>query len=260
MSQIHCTSSSTTTIHDLTSTTIMLASTPQLTEELKSLTNEATEAVADLSSPSTPAHISSPQTPRWLSLTPFKSVALNFTWESELEAEVEDALVFSDEEEEEFSLVGKDVDDDRDRTEWSPEPPDDEEPNDFEKGSERILAVLRCYLFNLEGGMLVTGSKVDSGVEAALKQLFGQGSAFGGCRIQEAKKTEMKESWEVSDEERVVAEIDSYSKELSRLQEDLPMNAEDVVKKILQWAKKKGTVNVKESMTSSTGSLRIIEC
>jgi hypothetical protein len=238
----------------------MLASTPQLTEELKPLTNEATEAVADLSSPSTPAHISTPQTPRWLSLTPFKSVALNFTWESELEAEVEDALVFSDEEEEEFSLVGKDVDDDRDRNEWSPEPPDVEEPNDFEKGSERILAVLRCYLFNLEDGMLVTGSKVDSGVEAALKRLLGQGSALGGCRIQQAKTTEMKESWEVSDEERVVAEIDSYGKELRRLQEDLPKNVEDVVKEILQCAKKKGAVNVRESMTSSTGSLEMIEC
>ena len=238
----------------------MLASTPQLTEELKPLTNEATEAVADLSSPSTPAHISTPQTPRWLSLTPFKSVALNFTWESELEAEVEDALVFSDEEEEEFSLMGKDVDDDRDRNEWSPEPPEVEEPNDFEKGSERILAVLRCYLFNLEDGMLVTGSKVDSGVEAALKRLLGQGSALGGCRIQQAKTTEMKESWEVSDEERVVAEIDSYGKESRILQEDLPENVEDVVKEILQWAKKKGTVNVRESVTSSTGSLEMIEC
>jgi len=238
----------------------MEASNPQLTEELKSLANEATEAVADLSSPSTPAHISTPQTPRWLSLTPFKSVALNFTWESELEAEVEDALVFSDEEEEEFSLMGKDVDDDRDRNELSPEPPEVEEPNDFEKGSERILAVLRCYLFNLEDGMLVTGSKVDSGVEAALKRLLGQGSALGGCRIQQAKTTEMKESWEVSDEERVVAEIDSYGKESRILQEDLPENVEDVVKEILQWAKKKGTVNVRESVTSSTGSLEMIEC
>ena len=82
--------------------------------------------------------------------------------------------------------------------------------------------------------MLVTGSKVDSGVEAALKRLLGQGSAFGGCRIQEAKKTEIMESWEVSDEERVVAEIDSYSKELIRLQEDLPKNVDDLVKEILQ--------------------------
>lgn len=185
---------------------------------------------------------------------------MNFTWESELEAEVEDALVFSDEEEEEFSLMGKDVDDDRDRNELSPEPPEVEEPNDFEKGSERILAVLRCYLFNLEDGMLVTGSKVDSGVEAALKRLLGQGSALGGCRIQQAKTTEMKESWEVSDEERVVAEIDSYGKESRILQEDLPENVEDVVKEILQWAKKKGTVNVRESVTSSTGSLEMIEC
>jgi hypothetical protein len=238
----------------------MVTSNPQLTEELKPLTNEATEAVADLSSPRTPAHICTPQTPRWLSLTPFKSVALNFTWESELEAEVENALCFSDDEEEEFSLVAQDVDDDRDRKEWSPEPPDVEEPNDFEKASERILAVLRCYLFNLEGGMLITGSKVDSGIEAALKRQFGQGSAFGGCRIQEAKKTEMKESWEVSDEERVEAEIDSYGKKLRTLQEDLPKNVEDVVKEILHLAKKKGTVNRRESMTSSTGSLEMIEC
>ncbi len=171
---------------------------------------------------------------------------------------MEDALVFSDDEEEEFSLVGKDFDDDRDRKEWSPEPPDVEEPNDFEKGSERILAVLRCYLFNLGGGMLITGSKVDSGVEAALKRLLGQGSAYGGCRIQEAKKTEMKESWEVSDEERVVAEIDSYGKELRRLQENLPKNVEDVLKEILQWAK--GTVNARESITSSMDSLGMIEC
>jgi len=238
----------------------MLTSTPQLTEELKPLTHEAAEAVADLSSPSTPEHISTSQTPRWLSLTPFKSVALNFTWESELEAEVEDALVFSDEEEEEFLLIGKDVDDDRDRKEWSPEPPEVEEPNDFEKGGERILAVLRCYLFNLEAGMLVTGAKVDSGVEAALKRLLGQGSALGGCRIQEAKKTGMKESWEVSDEERVVAEIDSYGKEMRSLQEDLPKTVENVTKEILHWARKKGTVTRSDSMTSSTGSLKQITC
>jgi hypothetical protein len=232
--------------------------TPSPTSELTPLTSSAVPAVtdlADLPSPSIPSHlsISAPQTPRWLSLSPYKAVPSNYAWEEELEAEVEEALVFSDEEDKGAE------DEEQDR--WGLE---SEEMSVFEKASERILAVLRCYMHNLEQGMLVTGSKVDSRVGGALQLLLGRALPDGNCRVEkidEGTLKDMKESWEISDEERVAIEIGAFGNELRRRKEDVPEDVEDVAKEILQWARRKGTVNGSEmEMTSSRGSLEMIEC
>jgi hypothetical protein len=237
--------------------TIMATPNPKLTEELSSLTDEATEAVADLSSPSTPAHISAPQTPRWLSLASYESMPKQWKWESELEAEVEDALVFSDDDSEGQSASGEEHGVGESLEEWGPE---SVEIDPLERTTSRILAVLRCYLYNLEHGMLITGSKVDERIEAALKILLGKGQVGANCRTQKPQGPDMRESWEISDEERVVLEIDSYGKELSGVKEGVPGDVEGVVREILQWARKKGTANGREGMTSSQGSLGMIEC
>jgi hypothetical protein len=177
----------------------------------------------------------------------------NYEWEGELEAEVEEALIFSDDEEK------GDEDEEQDR--WGYE---SDEMGAFEKVTCRLLAVLRCYMHNLEQGMLITGCKVDSRVEGALQRLLGRGDAFGNCRaekIDERAPKDMKESWEISDEERVVVEIDSYGKELKKLKEDVHQDVEDAATEILQWARRKGTVNESQmDMASSRDSLETIEC
>jgi hypothetical protein len=228
--------------------TIMATPNPKLTEELSSLIDEATEAVADLSSPSTPTHISAPQTPRWLSLSSYESMPEQWKWKSELEAEVEDALVFSDDDSGGQPASGE---------EWGPE---SVEIDPLERTTSRILAVLRCYLYNLEHGMLITGSKVDERIEAALKILLGKGQVGANCRTQKPQGQDMRESWEISDEERVVLEIDSYGRELSGMKEGVPGDVEDLVREILQWAREKGIVDGREGMASSQGSLGMIEC
>jgi hypothetical protein len=185
---------------------------PELTDELSSLSDEAAEAVVDLSFPRTPAHISAPQTPRWLSLTSYESMPLRWEWELELEAEIEDALVFSDDESEEHG-VGESSD--SCGSEFV-------EINAVEKASSKMLAVLRCYLYNLEQGMLITGTKVDERFEVALKRVLSRGEGTGRCNTQELKDFNMKEGWNTSDEEKVVIEIGSYSKELRKLNERIP--------------------------------------
>jgi hypothetical protein len=203
--------------------------------------------------PSTPTNLSSPRQPRWLSLTPYKSASVAWDWETELEAEVEEALIFS-------SSSSSEAEEEA----WEDE---SEELDPHEKASSRILAVLRCYLFNAENGMLVTGSKVDERVEAALLRLGGRevvvGVGGGACREEQGGETALKESWEISDEERVVLEIEEYGKAIPGLKEDMPKDVEEVVKEILQWARANGTVNGSESqgdMPASRGSLEIAGC
>ncbi|PMD36836.1 hypothetical protein L207DRAFT_532423 [Hyaloscypha variabilis F] len=230
----------------------------KLNEELTPLTAEAASAAVELSAPNTLSHIISPQTPRWLSLTSFKSVPIQYKWESELEAEVEEAIVFSDDESESLSHSTKIEERGRSRKRaWSSE---SVEVSPFEKASSRALAVLRCYFYNLEHGMLVTGKKVDERVEGALLRLLGKVEVGGTCGMEMSKQGDMRESWEVSDEERVVVEIDAYGKELKRLREDVPEDVKDVVKDILKWTRVKGTVNNREDMTSSRESFEFIEC
>ena len=113
-------------------------------------------------------------------------------------------------------------------------------------------------MYNLEHGMLVTGSKVDEMVEGVLLRLLGKGEVGGSCGGE--KGDEMRESWEVSDEERVVAEIEGFGKELRRLREQVPEDVESVVKEILKCARVRGTVNGREDMTSSKESFEFIEC
>ncbi|KAE9378856.1 hypothetical protein N431DRAFT_326040, partial [Stipitochalara longipes BDJ] len=236
---------------------IMASPNLNLHEELDPLTNEATTAIAELSAPSTPSHISAPQTPRWLSLTSFKNVPVQYEWETELEAEVEEAVVFSDDESDEISRsLQKERGRSRQRA-WSP---DSVEIPLFEKVTCRVLAVLRCYHYNLEHGMLITGSKVDERVEGVLQRLLGKLEVVGNCRMEKPHEVDMRESWEISDEERVVLEIDGYGRELKRLREDMSEDVEDVVKEISKWARVKGTVNGREDMTSSRESFELIEC
>jgi hypothetical protein len=169
-------------------------------------------------------------------------------WKSELEAVVEDALVFSDDDSGGQSASGE---------EWGPE---SVEIDPLERTTSRILAVLRCYLYNLEHGMLIAGSKVDERIEAALKILLGKGQVGANCRTQKPQGQDMRESWEISDEERVVLEIDSYGRELSGMKEGAPGDVEGLLREILQWAGKKGIVDGREGMASSQGPLGMIEC
>lgn len=136
--------------------------------------------------------------------------------------------------------------------------------NPAEKANCRILGVLKCYVYNLQQGDLITGSKVDEGVEAALKRWVGCGKPGVPCNLEHTDgiTPEMvKNSWDMSDEERVVLEIDAYGKGLREMKCEIPNDVLDTANEILEWARKNGTVNRKDmGVTSSSAPLKITEC
>jgi hypothetical protein len=249
-----------------TTTVIMAISESQLNEEIALLTNEAKEMAKDLSSPTTITNLSSPQPPRWLSLTPYKEVPENWEWDNEVE--LEDSLVLPSPKLSSslHSLACRcqlcHVKQSEEEAGWGSGSEDSLSPT--EKANCRILGVLKCYVYNLEHGTLITGSKVDERIEAALKRWVRCGKADVPCSVEHSEGVvlnEVKENWDISDEERVVVEIDVYGKRLMDMQGEIPDEVLEAANEILEWARIKGTADGREmDITSPHASLEIIEC
>jgi hypothetical protein len=231
-----------------------------MNEEIALLTNEAKEMEKALAQQEEITDLASNQTPRWLSLSTYKIEPIHWEWENELNESLVLAAPPS-------SVLQSPICDcqicqvkqDEGQSEMGSESEGDLEP--AEKANCRVLGVLRCYQYNLKHGALVTGSKVDVRVEAALKRLLGWVEVAGNCRGEEATSKDVKESWEISDEERVVVEIDSYGRELVEIEEVVSDDAVNAAIEILDWARTKGTANGREmDLTSLYTSLEMIEC
>jgi hypothetical protein len=237
----------------------MAMSESQIHEEIASLTNEAKEMEKDLASHQTLNNLDSPQAPRWLSLSPYKAVPEKWKWDNELG----DSLIISS------PALSCSLHSPGCRCQlchvkqedsaWGTGSEDSLSPAG--RASCRILSVLKCYVYNLEYGTLVTGSKVDARVEAALKRWVECGKADIPCKVEHSAEVLVKESWEISDEERVVVEIGAYGKGLMEIKGEIPDEILEAANEILEWARTKGTAIGREmDMTSSHASLEMIEC
>jgi hypothetical protein len=233
----------------------------QMHEEIAPLTDEAKEMEKELASHQTLNHLDSPQSLRWLSLSPYKAVPEKWEWNND--NELGDSFVLPSP-----ALSGslhspccrcqlcyiKQED-----GAWGTGSEDSLSP--AEKASCRILGVLKCYVYNLEHETLVTGSKVDARVEAALKRWVERGKADVPCKVEHSAEGLVKECREISDEERVVVEIDAYGKGLMEMMGEIPDEILEAANEILEWARMKGTANGRQmDMTSSHDSLEMIEC
>jgi hypothetical protein len=238
----------------------MASNDSQMNEEIALLTNEAREMQKDLANEENTTNLASPQTPRWLSFSHFKSIPINW----ELYNEPKDSLIITPRLPHSLHSPACQcqvchIQQDDGLSEFGSGSEGDLDP--LEQAKCRILGVLKCYLHNLEYGTLVTGSKVDERIEAALKRLVRRAEVAGNCRGGQPTSGDVKESWEISDEECVVAEIDSYARELLKVEADVPCDVLEAADEILDWARTKGTATGREmDMTSSYASFEMVEC
>lgn len=127
-----------------------------------------------------------------------------------------------------------------DESESEPE----EEFDIFEDAENRVLGALRCYYFNLGMGTLVTGEKVDKDVSNAVQKIMDMSQGdFGALKSSERMNLSRRsEGGELSDEERMVAELEWYLGQVRSHESKPALDVVDVARKILQWAAKRGIV------------------
>ena len=221
----------------------MSASTSQLQEEIDSLASQVKTLEVEISSNPRPHTVCHPCGPRWLSLSPYKRASGFFEqWEEDTEAPIDftpaipqktmqEDDVMSDSQISHFEL---DASVTTDKTE--------EEPDILENAKCRILGALRCYHFNLGMGTLVTGEKVDEGVERALRKLLelSKGMGEGLINPEKIEISGSSQGGEVSDEERLVSIMDCYIQQVRSRGVQPAQDVVNMARKILDWAKEHG--------------------
>jgi len=220
----------------------MSASTSQLEEEIDSLASQVKTLEVEISSNPQPRTVCRPCGPRWLSLLPYKRTSDFFEkWEGNtkdlidtpatLQNMMQEDDIMSDSQISHFEL---DASATTDKTE--------EELDMLENAKCRTLGALRCYHFNLGMGTLVTGEKVDEGVERALRRLLEPSKGIGEGLIcsEKMEKSGSSQGGELSDEKRLVSIVDCYIQQVGSCGLEPAEHVVDLARKILDWAKEHG--------------------
>src|SRR6187402_2343109 len=139
----------------------MSYSVSQRNEDTKALSLNVPHLNQESLFPAPPAYTAAP---RWLSLAPYKEAKSFFQyWDEEAMGSVLAAPAYWPTEESAPSLCNS-----LSRLTTTAGSETEDEISPLEGLKNRILAVLRCYLYNLGVETLVTGEMVDEGVAAAL--------------------------------------------------------------------------------------------
>ncbi|KAL2074927.1 hypothetical protein VTL71DRAFT_8707 [Oculimacula yallundae] len=122
----------------------------------------------------------------------------------------------------------------------------EEEIDAVQNAEDNILGALRCYMFNLRMGNLVTGDKVDTEVATTLHKLLS--SPEKPCESLRHMENIFKDidELEISDEQRLVTELENY---IRKIRENAARPSKDTVSiaiEIIEWSKEQGVTTGEE--------------
>ncbi|PVH76960.1 hypothetical protein DL98DRAFT_639732 [Cadophora sp. DSE1049] len=227
----------------------MSESTSQLEKEITTLTSQVKTLEVEISSNPQPRTVCHPCGPRWISLSPYKrATGFFYQWDreteelivallTELEKMMQDEDIMSDSQ---ISHLELDASATTEKTE--------EKVDMLDNSRCRTLGALRCYHFNLGMGTLVTGEKVDEGVERALQTVMALSEGVGDdLRSSESMKASgTSDQGELSDEERLVSIVEWYMNQVRSHGVAPTQDIVNAARRILYWATEHGTTDDEE--------------
>ncbi|KAH7360909.1 hypothetical protein BKA65DRAFT_474038 [Rhexocercosporidium sp. MPI-PUGE-AT-0058] len=221
----------------------MSNSTSQPQKDITSLASQVNTLEIDLSSNTHPRTICHPCGRRWLSLSPYKRATIFFDhWNEDTEALIAAPLATP-----EKNVQHDDIDMMSDSHISNFELDESETSGEFdvfEDAESRVLGALRCYYFNLDMGTLVTGEKVDKRVSNAIQKILNlsEGDVTGLKSSEIMGSSGIVDEKEPSDEERMVAELEWYIKQVQTHESKPTQGIVDVARNVVNWATERGTV------------------